>query len=210
MTSSSAISSTQSPAASLPAPAPASSTPAASSAPVPAPPAAAAPPRRRAVAQLQAPRPRGYWIGVASHDHAARAAAGGFAQLGHGKAGPLERMEAGDGLLYYSPREQEAGGPPLMAFTALARIAPGAIAATDIDGARFFRRPAQYLPVTVAPVKPLLEHLTFIRSKTHWGAAFRFGFLRIPEQDFARIVAALGRDFARDFPPAPAAPASST
>jgi hypothetical protein len=41
--------------------------------------------------------------------------------------------------------------------------------------------------------------LSFIRSKDHWGAAFRFGFLRVPEEDFARIAAAMGRDFARDF-----------
>ena len=42
----------------------------------------------------------------------------------------------------------------------------------------------------------MLESLSFIRSKEHWGAAFRFGFLRVPEEDFARIAAAMGRDFA--------------
>src|SRR4029079_10009386 len=51
-----------------------------------------------------------------------------------------------------------------------------------------------------APIKPLIEELSFIRSKTHWGAAFRFGFLRVPEPDFARIASAMGRDFAADFP----------
>ncbi len=33
----------------------------------------------------------------------------------------------------------------------------------------------------------------------HWGAAFRFGYLRVPEADFAKIAAAMGRDFAADF-----------
>ena len=147
---------------------------------------------------------------MVSRDHVARAVAGGFAEVSHGKAGPLERMRSGDGLLYYSPREQEGTGPPLMAFTALARIGHDAIEATEVQGQRFFRRPAHFLPTGEAPVKPLIEHLTFIRSKAHWGAAFRFGFLRIPEVDFARIAAALGRDFASDFPPVPAPPTGST
>ena len=46
----------------------------------------------------------------------------------------------------------------------------------------------------------MLDSLSFIRSKEHWGASFRFGFLRVPEEDFARIAAAMGRDFAADFP----------
>ena len=32
---------------------------------------------------------RSYWIGVASKDHVDHGVAGGFAQLNHGKAGPL-------------------------------------------------------------------------------------------------------------------------
>ena len=35
---------------------------------------------------------RQYWIGVVSKDHVDAAIAGSFAQLNHGKAGPLERM----------------------------------------------------------------------------------------------------------------------
>ena len=45
----------------------------------------------------------------------------------------------------------------------------------------------------------MIEDLSFIRSKMHWGAAFRFGYLRVPEADFAKIAAAMGRDFATDF-----------
>lgn len=40
---------------------------------------------------------RSYWIGVIAQDHAAAGVAGGFAQLAHGRAGPLERMREGDG-----------------------------------------------------------------------------------------------------------------
>ena len=50
-----------------------------------------------------------------------------------------------------------------------------------------------------APVRPLIAELSFIRSKTHWGAAFRFGVVRVPEVDFALIATAMGRSFASDF-----------
>ena len=52
-----------------------------------------------------------------------------------------------------------------------------------------------------APIRPPIDALTFIRSKTHWGAAFRFGVVRVPAEDFARIAAAMERDFGADFGP---------
>jgi hypothetical protein len=50
-----------------------------------------------------------------------------------------------------------------------------------------------------APVRPLIAELSFIRSKGHWGAAFRVGLVRVPEADFALIATAMGRSFADDF-----------
>ena len=41
-------------------------------------------------------------------------------------------------------------------------------------------------------MRPLIDELSFIRSKAHWGAAFRFGVVRVPEADFALIAAAMG------------------
>ncbi len=143
---------------------------------------------------------RSYWIGVVARDHVARGVAGGFAQLNHGKAGALERMRAGDGFAFYSPRESHPDGPPVQAFTAIGRIRDGRIYQADAgDGFHPFRLDVAYLPARDAPIKPMLEALSFIRSKQHWGAAFRFGVVRIPERDFVRLAAAMGRDFAVDF-----------
>jgi EVE domain len=144
---------------------------------------------------------RNYWIGVVARDHVAIGVAGGFTQVNHGKAGPLERMHAGDGFAFYSPRTEHPDGPPLQAFTAIGRVRDGNIWQTEIaDGFRPFRRAIDYLPAQEAPIKPLVPELTFIRSKVHWGAPFRYGFIRVPEDDFARIAIAMGRDFASDFP----------
>ena len=143
---------------------------------------------------------RRYWIGVASNDHVANAVSEGFVQLSHGKAGPVERLQPGDGFLWYSPRTTYPSGPVLQAFTAIGRVGDGPM--YEVNGsplAQAFRRPAEYFDATAAPIKPLLEELTFIRSKTHWGASFRFGLVRVPRADFAAIAAAMGRDADADF-----------
>jgi len=43
-----------------------------------------------------------------------------------------------------------------------------------------------------APSKPLIAQLEFIGDKTHWGAAFRFGQVKIREVDFRCIANAKG------------------
>lgn len=50
-----------------------------------------------------------YWIGVASREHVHRGVKGGFAQVCHGKPGPLERMAEGDWIIYYSPTVEFGG-----------------------------------------------------------------------------------------------------
>jgi hypothetical protein len=46
--------------------------------------------------------------------------------------------------------------------------------------------------VQSAPIKPLIAQLDLITDKTHWGAAFRFGQIKISEADFRRIAEAMG------------------
>lgn len=138
------------------------------------------------------PAPR-HWIGVASLDHVRLGVAGGFCQLCHGKAAPLRRMAPGDWLVYYSPRLTLARPDPCQAFTALGRLT-GSDAYAFAMSADFvpWRRDVDFLPVTPAPIRPLLPVLDFIRDKARWGYAFRFGHLEIGAADFARIAQALG------------------
>lgn len=136
---------------------------------------------------------------MVAQDAAVSGAAEGYLQLGSGKAGPLERMRGGDGFAVYSPRGGRSG-EFVQSFTAIGRVrdAPLEIACSGLDGA--FRRAAEYFAASTAPIRPLLPALGFIRNKAHWGAAFRFGVVPIPMEDFARIAAAMGRVFADDFP----------
>jgi hypothetical protein len=131
-----------------------------------------------------------YWIVVMDKLHADAAVAGGYVEVNHGKPGPVERMSEGDGIACYSPRHDAPDGEPLQAFTALGRV-DGAPVAQSPDAHQPFRRRVAWVPVRRAPIRPLLPTLDFIRNKSHWGAAFRFGYVRVPPEDFARIAAAL-------------------
>jgi EVE domain len=133
------------------------------------------------------------WIGVVSRSHVQLGVKGGFMQLNHGKKAPLQRLEAGDLLAMYSPRTDYPDGAALQAFTALGRVVSGevyqVVMAPDFEP---YRVDVQFMKCRETPIKPLIEALSFIKSKTHWGAAFRFGWLKVPADDFALIAEAMG------------------
>ena len=132
-----------------------------------------------------------YWIVVVDKLHADAAVAGSYLEVSHGKSGPLERMSEGDGVASYAPRDAPDGAP-LQAFTAIGRV-DGTPIERSRDAHQPFRRGVQWTPVPCTPIRPLLPALGFIRNKSHWGAAFRFGCVRVPPDDFARIAAAVRR-----------------
>jgi hypothetical protein len=135
---------------------------------------------------------RRFWIGVVSRAHVRIGVEGGFAQVNHGKKAPLQRMRAGDGLVIYSPKTDYPDGAPLQAFTAIGVVRTGEVYQADMGGGFLpFRVDVDWLPCDEAPIRPLLEQLSCIRDPAHWGAAFRFGHLEIPEADFRLLAAAM-------------------
>lgn len=133
-----------------------------------------------------------FWIGVVSREHVKRGAEGGFIQLNHGKKAPLQHLKAGDGLVMYSPRTTYPKGNPLQCFTAIGKVKTRELYQVTLT-ADFepYRVAVDFLECQQAPIRPLIEQLSFIKDKTRWGAAFRFGHLQIPEADFHLIAAAM-------------------
>ena len=128
------------------------------------------------------------WIIVASKDHLQRGIQGGFIQANHGKAAPLKRMHAGDWVIFYSPKLEFDKPQKLQCFTAICKIVDENIYQHDMgEGFVPFRRNVMFVPSQDVSIRPLIDDLSFIRDKTHWGAAFRFGVLQIPESDFRWI-----------------------
>jgi len=126
--------------------------------------------------------------------------AGGFVQLNHGKRAPLQRLRAGDGLLLYSPRLSYPDGEPCQRFTALGVVTTRKVYQRDMGGGFVpYRLDITYLPCHEVSIQPLIAQLSFIKDKVRWGAAFRFGFLCVPAQDFAVIAQQMGCDVAKTF-----------
>jgi hypothetical protein len=143
---------------------------------------------------------RQFWIGVVSLEHVKIGLVGGFVQLNHGKKAPLQKLHAGDGFVYYSPRTAYPDGEPLQMFTAIGIVKNGEVYQVQMgDDFHPFRIDVNFLNASEAAIKPLINQLSFIKDKTHWSAPFRFGNLNIPARDFQIIAEAMGCDFERDF-----------
>ena len=138
--------------------------------------------------------PTRYWIGVASRDHVMKGVAGGFCQLGHGKAAPVKRLAPGDWIAYYSPRTALDEGEPVQAFTAIGRISAGRTLSGDMGGGFHpTRRDVGFLESAAeAPIRPLLDRLSFTRGKSSWGYAFRRSSFAVSAEDFLTIAEAMG------------------
>lgn len=135
-----------------------------------------------------------YWIGVASREHVRLGVAGGFCQLCHGKARPLQRMAVGDWIVYYSPKLRFGEAAPCQAFTAIGEVVGAVVYPFEMaPGFVPFRRDIRFLEATETPIRPLLDRLSCIRDKARWGYAFRFGHLEIPQTDFDLIAEAMLR-----------------
>lgn len=129
-----------------------------------------------------------YWIGIASKEHVKMGVAGGFSQLCHGKAQPLKRMAVGDGLIYYSSKEKFGEDTLCQQFTGIGEVVGSEVYQFEMfPGFIPYRRNIHFFAAKDVAIRPLIERLLFIKDKTHWGYAFRFGHLEIPKTDFELI-----------------------
>jgi hypothetical protein len=49
------------------------------------------------------------------------------------------------------------------------------------------RRNVEFLKCAEAPIRSLIDELTFVKDKERWGYVFRFGLFQIPREDFELI-----------------------
>lgn len=100
-------------------------------------------------------------------------------------------MQAGDRLVYYSPKENLGGSTPLQAFTAIGKVADDTIWQADEGGFKPYRRRVIYNNADEASIRPLLDKLSFTQGKANWGYSFRYGLLEITKQDYDAIAQAM-------------------
>jgi hypothetical protein len=130
-----------------------------------------------------------HWLGVVCRDHVRRGTERGIAQLGHGKRDGLARLAAGDWLVYYSPRTSLRDGEPLQSFTAIGEVVDDEIWQAHEGDFHPWRRRVDYLAGAVeTPIKSLRLDLT---DRPGWGAMLRRGLVRLTDDDFGRVHAAM-------------------
>ena len=140
-----------------------------------------------------------YWINTVNRNHVLVGKSGSFLQADHGKRRSLDRMSAGDYVIFYSPRNSFDDKTPVQRFTGIAQISDAAVYQVKLtDSFKPFRRQASYFNCRELEIKPLLESLEFIENKRNWGYKFRAGVFEISPHDFELIAQMM--DFYEDFP----------
>jgi DNA-binding MarR family transcriptional regulator/predicted RNA-binding protein len=133
-----------------------------------------------------------YWVSTISRDHVLLSVEGGFTQTGHGKASGLKRLKTDDWLVYYSPKTSLRDGEPVQAFTAIGRVVDEDLYQVEqAPGFTPWRRNIEFVKSIEAPIRPLIDQLSFIKDKHRWGSMFRVGLFKIPQEDFAVISRAM-------------------
>lgn len=129
-----------------------------------------------------------FWIGTVSRSHVERGVDGGFAQLCHGKHAPLHRMQAGDWLIYYSPRLSLESKERCQQFTAIGQIKDDVVYQVEMSpDFTPFRRDVNFIPCQAASIRPLLDQLSFTQGNSNWGWLFHRGHFEISQEDFLLI-----------------------
>jgi len=112
----------------------------------------------------------------------------GFASFATAKPNLLNACQQADWIIYYSPKEQFEKATPCQKFTAIGKVVGLMVYPVEMcPGFVPYRRDIRFLEASAIPIRPLLEQLSFIKDKSKWGYAFRFGHLEIPKPDFERI-----------------------
>lgn len=133
-----------------------------------------------------------YFLICASRDHVISGVEGGFAQAGHGRKDFISKPSKGDWVVFYSSKNKFEKGKPLQKFTAIGKVVDEEPYQPNA-GANFkpYRRNVEFKKVQETEIRPLLEHLTFIKNKVKWGFYLISGFREISKEDYNVIKSAM-------------------
>jgi hypothetical protein len=147
---------------------------------------------------MPARKPEGprHWIAVVPKVGVERCLAGGFAMFAHGRHDAVKRTKTGEWLAYYSPRTLLKGGDEIRAFTAIGKFTEREpYEAEMMPGRVGWRRDIAFEKgAREAGVYPLLDQLSFIKDRTHWGLFFHRSLFSVQRDDLVLIAAAMGLD----------------
>ncbi|MBX3532609.1 MAG: EVE domain-containing protein [Rhizobiaceae bacterium] len=138
----------------------------------------------------------GHWIGVAAAAHVRIGVRDGFAMFAHGRHSAAARVQPGDRVTYYSPREGIKEGAEVRSFTAIGVVADGPVGEREMLPGMMgaYRRMDWRADARPAEIYPLLDRFSFVTDRAHWGMYFRKSLFAVSAADFALIADAMGVD----------------
>lgn len=126
-----------------------------------------------------------YFLICASREHVLKGVKGGFAQAGHGRKVFMSKPSKGDWLVFYSSKDKFENGKPLQKFTAIGKVIDEEPYQPTTGGDfKPYRRDVEFKNSQEVEIRPLLEHLNFIKNNKKWGFYLISGFREIPKEDF--------------------------
>ncbi len=129
-----------------------------------------------------------YFLICASRDHVLKGIEGGFAQAGHGRKDFMSKPSKGDWVIYYSAKDEFENGKPLQKFTAIGQVIDDKPYQPNAHSEfKPYRRDVTFRESREADIRPLIEHLDFIKNKKRWGFYLISGFKEISKDDFEVI-----------------------
>lgn len=129
-----------------------------------------------------------YFLICASRDHVLTGVEKEIAQAGHGRKDFISKPAKGDWIVYYSSKDKFKDGDAYQKFTAIGTIADDKpYQPSTKEDFKPYRRNVDYKKSHEADIRPLLEHLSFIKNKKRWGFYLISGFREISEHDFEVI-----------------------
>lgn len=108
-------------------------------------------------------------------------------------AGPLRRVAAGDGVVYYSPSDRFGAWDGLRSFTAVACVGRRSLQFDMGGGFCPFRRNVDWAASGAVSISSLLDRLDFTAGRPNWGYQLRLGLCPLSEHDFLLDRASHGR-----------------
>lgn len=132
-----------------------------------------------------------YWIGITMLDHLEIGFKKRTFGIGHGKRAPLEKMKPGDRIVFYLPKKVpgiSTAENKYQRFRGFAVVDEGDVFQESVDGRCMFRKKLTFTDTEKeASILPLIDRLSFIKNKTHWGFPFLKGYVRITKEDWDMI-----------------------
>lgn len=129
-----------------------------------------------------------YWLKSAALEHVHIVRDKGYTQVNMGPKEPLEKMNCGDWILYYSPTiyfEQE--NTPCQKFTGISCLTDQHIYPQDPKNPVRWRRNVEYFHCIPHHAEQFHQHVDFLKQHKNWTDAFTSPVFEISQNDFLTI-----------------------